>query len=617
MAGKRAAEKIGVGIARDIRRSLGKGRPLDARLGSWLLEDLGVDPAGIRVHTGPEADRLATALHAEAFTVGADVFFRSGRFSPGTVRGRRLLAHEVWHAVQQAEPRRAVAADTVQHPEHPEEQEAARLAECGHGRPGAPHRGTPYVPRPHPVDEPLLVQCHASWEHRLLGDFSPGTLDTVAKRHEPWQQRLTEIRDFQRMWLHDPEKVTKEQIGQHFETIRTVTLKKSGLLVTYGELNTLPDYMANPGILDEQPKEILLPILQAVRQECHNKISKMLKKPTEDFAGAVVGDYYWSWVNKWRETANLETLTKHIGVRGRDHYYGLLARNACHFAPYSWYRWEQSYLKARNEARLAHVAPDPEQRRQHEYSAWMFHGYADHFLQDSFAAGHLVNKTLIMQWFVDWVKDKKHIPVADWNIVKKMTVDQQPALAGWALYYPDQPGGIRDPETAEDQPSKAERMAMCGVRGTTSSNQEQAYRDYLSFLNSTVVQFSSAALHDHYNEKSVWVTSPAITTPFQLWGDDTMLNGGDGVRLAAETAQMSQQSILDILGSGESSITTQNIRDRFPTAAGASSTPSDIKPLSAWHALTLRKKAYEELFEKTHYYVAAFSPHAGIVSVDQ
>jgi hypothetical protein len=55
----------------------------------------------VRVHRDAEAHSLARAAHAKAFTVGGHVFFRQGAFEPETPGGRRLLAHELAHVVQQ------------------------------------------------------------------------------------------------------------------------------------------------------------------------------------------------------------------------------------------------------------------------------------------------------------------------------------------------------------------------------------------------------------------------------------------------------------------------------------------------------------------------------------
>ena len=41
-----------------------------------------------------------------------------------------------------------------------------------------------------------------------------------------------------------------------------------------------------------------------------------------------------------------------------NHYRGLLARNACHFAPFAWQRWRQAHTAARDLARQAWESPE-------------------------------------------------------------------------------------------------------------------------------------------------------------------------------------------------------------------------------------------------------------------
>ena len=127
------------------------------------------------------------------------------------------------------------------------------------------------------------------------------------------------------------------------------------MVVTCGELNTLPDYMANPTVLDAQPRNILLPILQAVRQEGYNKINGMLghSSPTS-FKDAVAINTGWSFIDLLLETKSIDDLTWNLGPNHTNHYLGLVARNACHFAPFSWYLWEEYYTIARNLARQAY-----------------------------------------------------------------------------------------------------------------------------------------------------------------------------------------------------------------------------------------------------------------------
>ena len=71
---------------------------------------LGADLSGVRVHTGGEADALARSVRALAFTNGRDIFFRAGRYAPGSAAGARLLAHELAHVAQHQ--RAPVAAHT-------------------------------------------------------------------------------------------------------------------------------------------------------------------------------------------------------------------------------------------------------------------------------------------------------------------------------------------------------------------------------------------------------------------------------------------------------------------------------------------------------------------------
>lgn len=77
------------------------GRPLDAATRAEMEGRFGQDFGDVRVHTDDAAARSAEALGASAFTRGRDVVFAPGRYAPGTPEGRRLLAHELAHVVQQ------------------------------------------------------------------------------------------------------------------------------------------------------------------------------------------------------------------------------------------------------------------------------------------------------------------------------------------------------------------------------------------------------------------------------------------------------------------------------------------------------------------------------------
>ena len=88
------------------------GRPLDGETRDFMEARFGYDLSDVRVHTNQKAAASARALDAAAYTVGRDVVFGSDRYAPGTDEGRRLLAHELAHTVQQSGVARASARNT-------------------------------------------------------------------------------------------------------------------------------------------------------------------------------------------------------------------------------------------------------------------------------------------------------------------------------------------------------------------------------------------------------------------------------------------------------------------------------------------------------------------------
>jgi hypothetical protein len=87
---------------RDVRQVMATpASPLDARTRSFFEHRWGAQLGGVRVHTGPDAARSASALGAHAYTVGEDIVFGDADYRPGSEHGRRLLAHELTHVLQQ------------------------------------------------------------------------------------------------------------------------------------------------------------------------------------------------------------------------------------------------------------------------------------------------------------------------------------------------------------------------------------------------------------------------------------------------------------------------------------------------------------------------------------
>jgi Domain of unknown function (DUF4157) len=77
------------------------GEPLGAALRSFFEPRLGADLSGVRIHRDDEAARSADAQNAHAYAYGPHLVFGAGEYSFDTLRGRRLLAHELTHVIQQ------------------------------------------------------------------------------------------------------------------------------------------------------------------------------------------------------------------------------------------------------------------------------------------------------------------------------------------------------------------------------------------------------------------------------------------------------------------------------------------------------------------------------------
>ncbi len=86
-------------IVHEVLRSPGK--PLDDSIRPLMEGHFGRDFGDVRVHTDPIAAKSATAVNALAYTAGEDVVFASGQYTPHSTAGKRLLAHELTHVVQQ------------------------------------------------------------------------------------------------------------------------------------------------------------------------------------------------------------------------------------------------------------------------------------------------------------------------------------------------------------------------------------------------------------------------------------------------------------------------------------------------------------------------------------
>lgn len=94
-----SGEMVAPPLVHEVLRS--SGEPLDPSVRAFMEPRFGHDFSRVRVHTDARAVESARALRARAYTVGQHIAFGAGEYRPHLMEGRRLLAHELTHTLQQ------------------------------------------------------------------------------------------------------------------------------------------------------------------------------------------------------------------------------------------------------------------------------------------------------------------------------------------------------------------------------------------------------------------------------------------------------------------------------------------------------------------------------------
>ena len=209
------------------------------------------------------------------------------------------------------------------------------------------------------------------------------------------------------------------------------------------------------------------------KDEAKDEDVKALKKQYKKiaktkFAGSAAVDFISGVKGKADLLAGDKPLIgQSTGAQGEKNKYGAtLARNACHFVPrmacLGRYHGEAIALArqafaARDEAKRLQTAFDKEdfsgrpldqndatlaiklkeaEANRLANDALLNNGFGDHYLQDSYASGHMINKTQIMQWYIEFVDTNKewdYFKEKNWRKVQQMAYNQ-PGLAD-AMQY--------------------------------------------------------------------------------------------------------------------------------------------------------------------------------------
>jgi hypothetical protein len=579
--------------------------------------DADSDLSDIHIHSLNAIDswRMRGAF---AVTVGTDIYFRAGCYAPDSAAGIWLLAHEVAHVLQQRRgPVAALPAGTgwaVGPRDGAEELEADAAAfSVLAGKPFIFGPPSPDATRTGCVGK-RIAQRFMGWEHLLLGNLDPAAFSLGAEDAFAQMGRQCALALELSKWY---EQGDTDRLWDAYPEIRTLRLSGSGLVITLGELNILPDYLSHPADIDAAPASFMVPVMQAIRAQSYREITKLTgrRRPLGQRSGTL--SYPFARVFPGiREALQIDAQGRKCGLSPSERYLSVLARNACHFAPFSWYRWKSFHLLARRMIAQSDAVSDAARQRLRS-AARVNAGYADHFLQDSFAVGHLANKTLIMQWYIEWLLDAG-ASFADRALLAEMTHRRQPFLHGPDLYNPEHEGTVTDPQSVNEALSLDARVALSGVCGESPEQRLRGYVRYLTLLGSSVAQMPAGMVHDYLSKRPLVVADRPDGPRYQIRGDRTMLADGARPLQAAAAAYASRRAIEDLLEKGKTDITSGQLFHSMPRYVEAD---GELMSLPRWHEEKLRPLCFEKLFKMPgirarKLLLGLMSPSFGVPSAD-
>jgi len=140
-----------------------------------------------------------------------------------------------------------------------------------------------------------------------------------------------------------------------------------------------------------------------------------------------------------------------------------------------------------------------------------------------------------------------------------------------------------------------DRIAVSGVTGGSEPERRRAYAAYQAMQRSGTVSLAVKMAHEHLNKHSLVVSTSPDGPAFRIYGDHTLLAGGDGSVRAAQAAAASRQAIAELLRDGQTGISSQAILDSFPSHV---SQDGQLVTIQEWHDGALRDLCFGDLFER-------------------
>jgi len=235
--------------SKEIQQKRGSGGSLPADFRKESEAMLGADFSDVRVHTDDRADKLSRAISARAFTIGKDIFFKRGVFSPTSSRGRETLIHELTHVIQQSGSTSKSGKLKLGKPDTAQEKEAAKIGKQGAAKQSGLGMGAlPQVQRQASLEEEELLQGEPDTLQRLEEEeLLQGEPDTLQRTEEEEEMLQAEPDTLQReITEEDRRNLSGVSVSQRRSSLLTQSSSSVPSVVPPAPASAIPPAPAMP-----------------------------------------------------------------------------------------------------------------------------------------------------------------------------------------------------------------------------------------------------------------------------------------------------------------------------------------------------------------------------------
>jgi hypothetical protein len=371
----------------------GSARPLPADTRAFMEPRFGADFSRVRLHTGSEAAQLNEAISAQAFTHGQNIYLGQSKDELDSSAGKRLLAHELTHTIQQGATGKGGRTGTEGGAALPAQGGVVQRYEAGEhakfGEAGDELKALvagkiyPYIVKQ--GDTPASIAAAQGVELDELLELNKDKIKNVPVPKQP-KKTVPGFAIGETIKIQPPiNQATRDALKTKELTFKAGTPDASGARaeLQYGEGIAMGgDLFSDPSQMDSTPKNKLENLAKLVQSE----------KTTGKFVS----------VPDWQAATD-------------QRFTDLATKNESHFAPSNAALVTPSGVPSvsdhKTEWEKYHKLALETSVARDMNKALGLNSFADHFLTDAFAAGHLINKRDVMEKFKSNVTTKTPGPL--------------------------------------------------------------------------------------------------------------------------------------------------------------------------------------------------------------